>query len=81
MPMAACWQLTASAPYSLGTTQLFRAETDPLTLGHTAPQVIMLSYFNVKKAMDHYISKGGSAKFIICDDGFQVGRPRPEAVP
>lgn len=32
----------------------------------------MLSYFNVKKAMDYYISKGGSAKFIICDDGFQV---------
>lgn len=32
----------------------------------------MLSYFNVKKAMDYYISKGGTAKFIICDDGFQV---------
>jgi len=35
-------------------------------------QVIMLSYFNVKDAMDYYISRGGSAKFIICDDGFQV---------
>lgn len=35
-------------------------------------QVIMLSYFNVKQAMDYYVSKGGSAKFIICDDGFQV---------
>jgi hypothetical protein len=32
----------------------------------------MLSYFNVKKAMDFYVCKGGSAKFIICDDGFQV---------
>jgi hypothetical protein len=36
------------------------------------PQVIMLSYYNVKKAMDYYVSKGGTAKFIICDDGFQV---------
>ena len=32
----------------------------------------MLSYFNVMKAVDHYVAKGGSAKFIICDDGFQV---------
>lgn len=35
-------------------------------------QVIMLSYFNVKKAMDYYASKGGTSKFIVCDDGFQV---------
>lgn len=34
----------------------------------------MLSYHNVKRAMDYYVSKGGTAKFIICDDGFQVGR-------
>lgn len=35
-------------------------------------QVIMLSYFNVKEAVDHYVSQGGTAKFIVCDDGFQV---------
>lgn len=39
-------------------------------------QVIMLSYFNVRKAMDFYIAKGGSARFFICDDGFQVRSPR-----
>jgi hypothetical protein len=38
----------------------------------------MLSYHNVKKAMDYYVSKGGTAKFIICDDGFQVGNPADE---
>lgn len=40
----------------------------------SSEQVIMLSYHNVKKAMDYYVSKGGTAKFIICDDGFQVRR-------
>lgn len=42
------------------------------TLTPLPPQVIKLSFFNVKEAMDYYVSKGGSAKFIICDDGFQV---------
>uniref|UniRef100_A0A383WC27 Glycosyltransferase 2-like domain-containing protein n=1 Tax=Tetradesmus obliquus TaxID=3088 RepID=A0A383WC27_TETOB len=35
-------------------------------------EVIQLSYFNVKRAMDYYTSKGGRVKFIVCDDGFQV---------
>lgn len=35
-------------------------------------EVIQLTYFSVKRAMDYYISKGGTVKFIICDDGFQV---------
>jgi hypothetical protein len=35
-------------------------------------EVIQLSYFNVKRAMDFYAAKGGSVKFIVCDDGFQV---------
>ena len=35
-------------------------------------EVIQVSYFNVKRAMDFYAAKGGHAKFIICDDGFQV---------
>jgi hypothetical protein len=42
-------------------------------------EVIALSYFNVRKAMDYYESKGGETKFIICDDGFQVIKPE-EAV-
>jgi hypothetical protein len=41
-------------------------------------QVIMLSYFNVMKAVDHYAAKGGSAKFIVCDDGFQVPVGAPQ---
>ena len=36
-------------------------------------EVIQLTYFNVKKAMDYYKAKGGRVKYIICDDGFQVG--------
>jgi hypothetical protein len=35
-------------------------------------EVIQLSYFNVKRAMDFYTAKGGRVKFIVCDDGFQV---------
>jgi hypothetical protein len=35
-------------------------------------EVIQLSYFNVKRAMEFYAAKGGLVKFVICDDGFQV---------
>lgn len=36
-------------------------------------QVIMVSYLNVTKAMNYYVARGGTAKFVVCDDGFQVG--------
>ena len=42
-------------------------------------EVIAISYFNVKKAMDFYESMGGRCKYFICDDGFQVIDPTAAA--
>lgn len=35
-------------------------------------EVIKLTYYNVRRAMDYYTKHGGRVKFIVCDDGLQV---------
>jgi hypothetical protein len=84
-PPNTCCAAAGTSPL-IQNTQTYSSIKTPIPRGAKLPQIIVqmpvykesleeviqLSYFNVKRAMDFYTAKGGRVKFIICDDGFQV---------
>eukprot|EP00877_Chromochloris_zofingiensis_P011428 jgi/Chrzof1/6539/Cz19g00110.t1 len=83
------WNLLGSNKRLNKNSQTYSAVRTPVPAGSKLPQIVVQmpvykesldeviskSYFNVIKAITHYISKGGVAKYIICDDGLQVISP------
>eukprot|EP00877_Chromochloris_zofingiensis_P008744 jgi/Chrzof1/4122/UNPLg00787.t1 len=83
------WNLLGSNKRLDKNAQHYSAIKTPIPKGSKLPQIVVQmpvykesldeviskTFFNVSKAVQHYISKGGVAKYVICDDGLQVISP------